>query len=211
VLILRDRVRGPFLVLNADDFYGASAIPGLGRRMRDARMTGDPSHLLAGYQLRHTPSSPTGGVNRGICRVDGSLVLERLEEVRDIRVHGHAYRGIGEDGSERLIGGERLCSMNLWCFQPTIFEALAEGFRRFHARLSDPAEDEFLLSTALGRFVETGRARVRVVPVSGRAYGMTFAEDRQSVVSGVAEAVATGDYPTDLGEWFEARHGQVPG
>jgi hypothetical protein len=70
---------------------------------------------------------------------------------------------------------------------------------------------EFLLSTAIGELIGTGRARVRVVPAEERAFGMTFPEDVESVESGVAMSVAVGDYPTDLGAWFQNRRGHVPG
>ncbi len=213
VLAVRELVREPFLVLNADDFYGPGVLERLARRLLDARTTGDPSHFLVGYELRATPMSPAGGVNRGICRTDASLVLRWLEEVRGIRPAGTPGRfvGTGEDGTERTLPEETLSSMNLWAFQPSVFEPLAAAFQRFHARLADPDEDEFLLSSAVGTLVETGRARVRVVPAETRAAGLTFEEDRPAVVSAVALAVAEGAYPFDLPAWFEGRQGQVPG
>ena len=210
VLTLGRVIREPCLVLNADDFYGPRIISRLMRRIRDARNTGDPSHFLAGYQLAETPRS-MNGVNRGVCLVDASLVLEHLEEVRDIRPEGLEYRGIGESGATLQLKPEVFCSMNLWAFQPSIFQALQASFQKFHARLRDPVTSEFLLSTAIGQMVGTGRARVRVVPAEERAYGMTFPDDVEGVESGVALSVAVGDYPTDLGEWFDDRRSHVPG
>ena len=174
-------------------------------------MTGDPSHFLAGYELQETAIPEGRGVNRGMCAVDASLILERLEEVRDITIRDGEYVGTGADGLERTLRPERLCSMNLWAFQPTIFEHLAEGFKRFHARLPEPLQSEFLLSDAVGGLVETGRARVRVVPTGDRALGLTHPDDLPAVESGVSLSVAVGDYPTDLGEWFEERKGGIPG
>lgn len=211
VLSLRDAVREPFLVLNADDFYGPAAIPRLRRRLRDARTTGDPSHFLAGYELQDTPLSESGGVNRAICQVDSALFLERIEEVFRIRRQNGRYVGESADGSSMVLRPEIFCSMNLWGFQATIFERLWPAFERFHARLDDPDRDEFRLSTAIGGLVSTGRVRVRVVPTDERAFGMTFAEDVAAVSSGVAQSVASGHYPTDLGEWFDRRRGRTPG
>ena len=205
VLALRDRVREPFLIANADDFYGAGAIRRLARRVRDALTTADPSHFLAGYEIGETGLSADRGVNRALCRVDASLVLERIEEVRDVRlVHGRVA-GRDENGHEIAVEPERFCSMNLWAFQPSIFERLSGAFRRFHARLRDPLEDEFLLSEAVGTLVETGRCRVRVVPADARAFGLTHPDDVDAARSGVNLAVAAGDYPTDLGAWFQQR------
>lgn len=211
VLSLREHVREPFLVLNADDFYGPEAIPRLQRRLRDARTTGDPSHFLAGYELRDTPVSESGGVNRAICQVDSALFLERIEELFRIRTQDGGYVGDSADGTSLVLRPETFCSMNLWGFQRTIFERLWPAFERFHARLGDPERDEFRLSTAIGDLVSTGRVRVRVVPTGERAFGMTFAGDVAAVSSGVAQSVASGHYPTDLGAWFERRRGRTPG
>ncbi len=205
VLALRDRVREPFIVANADDFYGREGVKRLAARMRDALMTGDPSHFLAGYELQNTGIPEGRGVNRGICAVDAALVLERLEEIRDIRRDDAEYLGVDAAGDPYPIQAERLCSMNLWAFQPTIFEPLEARFQRFHARLAEPLESEFLLSEAVGALVETGRARVRVVPTEEHGVGLTHPEDLAAVQSGVSLAVAIGDYPTDLGTWFERR------
>jgi len=211
VLALRDHIKGPFMVANADDFYGPGTITRLVRRIRDGMMTGDPSHFLAGYELQDTAIPEKRGVNRGMCAVDASLILERLEEVLDITVRDGEYVGIGPDGLERALRPERLCSMNLWAFQSSVFERLSEGFKRFHARLRDPMQSEFRLSDAVGALVETGRVRVRVVPTGDNAFGLTHPDDLPAVESAVNLAVAVGDYPTDLGAWFEERKGGIPG
>lgn len=211
VLALRDRVGEPFIACNADDFYGPTSIGRLARRIRDALTTGDPSHFLVGYPLRRTSLSDAGGVNRAICRCDAALFLEEIEEVREIRRNGDSITGRGEDGSPRLLTGEELSSMNLWGFQPSIFEPLWHAFERFHAACDDPVTDEFLLSTAVGRLIGAGRVRVRVVPTEDRGVALTFAEDRERVASAVAESVAAGEYPTDLAAWFRRRRGSIPG
>lgn len=210
VLALGRAVREPFVVANADDFYGATAIPKLVRRIKDARTTGDPSHFLAGYELRDTPASASGGVNRAVCAVDAALCLQEIVEMFDIRADSDGWRGRTEEGDERRMAPEVLSSMNLWAFQPSILEALKGAFARFHAGLEDPLEEEFRISTAVNELVGTGRVRVRVVPIEERAYGMTFPEDRAAVVSGVAQAVASGHYPTELRAWFERRRGSTP-
>ena len=211
VLSLRSVVAEPFLVANADDFYGPNAIKRLVRRIRDGLLTGDPSHFLAGYELHETGVPADRGVNRGMLKVDASLIMERLEEIYDIRETVGEYVGRDGDGKERSLQPERLCSMNLWAFQPTILGRLESAFQRFHARLRDASEGEFLLSEAVGGLVETGQARVRVVPADDPATGLTHAEDLSRVRSAISLSVAVGAYPTDLGEWFEGRAGRGPG
>lgn len=205
VYTLRSTVREPFIVANADDFYGAGSIRSLVRCIRDGLTTGDPSHYLAGYELGDTGLAEEAGVSRAICSHDASLVLEGLVEVREVRSTPAGPVGARPDGSEIALRPERLCSMNLWAFRPSIFEHVGGAWQRFHARLRDPMEDEFLLSDTVGGLVETGRIRVRVVPMGARAFGLTHPGDVGSVESGINQSVASGDYPTDLGRWFEAR------
>jgi choline kinase len=211
VLTLRRLVREPFIVCNADDFYGPRSIGRLARRVRDALTTGDPSHFVIGYRLKDTLLPTSGGANRGICRCDKSGFAESIEEVREIRHEGSAIAGLQEDGSPCLLTGDELASMNLWAFQPSIFEPLWHRFERFHAETDDPIADEFLLSSAVGGLVESRRVRVRVIPTEDSGLALTFPEDREEVASGVNEAVAAGDYPIDLAAWFRARRGTVPG
>ena len=66
VFALRKKIEGPFLVVNADDFYGPRAIESFGQRVREALAPGDDSHFLAAYELHRTGVSRTSGVNRGI-------------------------------------------------------------------------------------------------------------------------------------------------
>ncbi len=211
VLALRHVVREPFIVANADDFYGPSPVGRLARRIRDARSTGDPSHFLVGYELRNTSLSEAGGVNRAICRCDASMVLEAIEEVRGIVSSGAGITGTGADGGERSLSGEQLASMNLWGFQPAIFEPLWHMFERFHSDVRDPLKDEFLLSDAIGSLVAGRRVRVRVLATDERGVALTYREDLDVVGSAVAESVAAGFYPTDLARWFGKRRGTVPG
>ena len=211
VLALRRLVQEPFIVCNADDFYGPRSIGRLARRVRDALTTGDPSHFVIGYRLRETLLPSSRGANRGICLSDSAGFAESIEEVREIRHEGSAIAGLGEDGSPRPLTGDELASMNLWAFQPSIFQPLWHRFERFHMETDDPIAAEFLLSSAVGRLVESRRIRVRVIPTEDRGLALTFPEDRDAVASGVNEAVAAGDYPVDLAAWFRARRGTVPG
>ncbi len=211
VLAVRHVVREPFIVANADDFYGPSPVGRLAKRIRDARSTGDPSHFLVGYELRNTSLSDAGGVNRAICRCDSSMVLEAIEEVRGIVRSEDGITGTTANGGERPLAGEELASMNLWGFQPAIFEPLWHLFERFHAALQNPLDDEFLLSDAIGSLVAARRIRVRVLPTDERGFAMTYLEDLDLVDSAVAESVAAGFYPTDLARWFGKRRGTVPG
>jgi hypothetical protein len=128
VLAAAPFVRGPFAVLNADDFYGAEAFVALAEFLR--RHAGDrpPSHAIVGYRLRDTLSS-AGPVNRAMCRIDAEGWLQSIEEVTGLAA--------GSDA-----GG--VVSMNLWGFTPAVFDTLRAGLVEFFAS-GDTREGECLL------------------------------------------------------------------
>ena len=214
VLALRKKVEEPFLVVNADDFYGPRAIESFGQRVREALAPGDDSHFLAAYELHRTGVSRTSGVNRGIVAAGADATLAGIDEVYDVRQAESGLVGRDGEGEVRKLAPETPCSMNLWAFQPSIFGHLEAAFAAFHAGLADPPADpltsEFLLSETVGDLVAQGAARVRLLPMTQSTAGLTYPGDLPPVASTLSEAVAAGDYPADLGEWFAGRASRRP-
>ena len=225
VLALRDRIEEPFLVVNADDFYGPRAIEFFGRQVSELLSDGDDSHFLAAYELHRTGVSRTSGVNRGVLAARASssdsgpgdagilpapAFLERLDEVYDIRHAGADLVGQDGLGNEQRLPLERLCSMNLWAFQPSIFGLLEAAFADFHSHLVDPLISEFLLSEVVGGFVQQGSTRVRLLPMTQHTAGLTYPGDLPPVATTLNEAVEAGDYPANLGDWFADRASRRP-
>ena len=205
VLALRNVVQEPFLLANADDFYGPQGIRSLAYRIRTAASADDPSHFLVGYEVQSTSISSKRGVNRGLCKIDEALTLEQLEEIFDVREIDGVFLGYKRNGEEIMIPSNGLCSMNLWAFQSSIFECLAEEFVRFQEYSDNLVKSEFLLSQTVSQLISTVRANVQIVPTSDRAIGLTHPADLASVKSALRLAVANGDYPDDLGTWFSER------
>ncbi len=243
VFALRKKIEEPFLVVNADDFYGQRAIESFGRRVADGLAGGDESHFLGAYELHRTGVSRASGVNRGIvaagasapgnpggasratCEpstrpssgawrhagiLPASAFLERLEEVYEMRRTDSGLVGRDSAGEVRKLAPETPCSMNLWAFQPFIFEHLQAAFADFHTSLDDPLTSEFLLSETVGDLVGQGAARVRLLPMTQSTAGLTYPGDLPPVASTLSEAVAAGDYPDDLSEWFGHRSSRRP-
>ncbi len=189
-------IRGPFAVMNADDFYGADAY----RSLFD-HLTGSAEHALVGYTLRET-MSPHGGVSRAIAELDGAGYVSRLTEVADIARHGSGYSGRTTAGAAVTLDGSELVSMNLWGFTPAVLPALERQFARFlETRGADPRA-EFLLSEAVGEQLAAGEARVRVLPTGARWFGMTYSADDASVRNEVRHLVQAGRYPDNLKAGF---------
>ncbi len=202
VLALRDKIDEPFLVVNADDFYGPRAIESFGRRVPELLNGGEESHFLAAYELHRTGVSRTSGVNRGILTAGSDSTLEGIDEVYDVRETDTGLVGRDGEGKARPLAPDCPCSMNLWAFQPSIFRLLEAAFASFQTNLDDPLTSEFLLSEVVGGLVQQGSTRVRLLPMTQHTAGLTYPGDLPPVATTLNEAVAAGDYPSDLGDWF---------
>ncbi len=196
VLAAAPHLEGPFAVLNADDFYGATAYRLLANHL--ARQDEDPVQAKAGYRLRQT-LSPHGGVSRAVCEVDGEGFLTGIREVLDIRMtpHGIVGRPAGADEEIPLTGDERI-SAGFWGFTPEAVDLLRDGFPEFlDAKGSDP-EAEYRIPDALADPIASGRLRVRVLDAPGPWAGITYAEDVGRARAKIRGLIDTGQYPRHL-------------
>ena len=214
VFALRKKIEEPFLVVNADDFYGPRAIESFGQRVGDLLDGVDDSHFLAAYELRRTGVSRTSGVNRGILSVGPNSTLERIDEVYDVRETDSGLVGRDGAGAIRRLLPETPCSMNLWAFRPSIFGLLEARFEAFHAGLgrtpTDPLTSEFLLSEIVGNLAKEGAARVRLLGLTQSTAGLTYPGDLPPVATTLQRCAEAGDYPADLGDWFADRASRRP-
>ncbi|HWA40314.1 MAG TPA: sugar phosphate nucleotidyltransferase [Gemmatimonadales bacterium] len=195
VLAAEGAVDGPFVVANADDFYGAPAFAATAEFLRHPQGDGAATFALVGYRLKDTLSEH-GAVNRGACVVDHEGWLGRVEEIYEIAPSaGGKLMGRGTKGHVEL-SPDALVSMNLWAFYPSIFPILRAGFVRF---LQDAdARSEFLLPAAVQEALTRGVARVRVLDAGSPWFGMTYPADRPRVEQAVAALVRSGVYPERL-------------
>jgi hypothetical protein len=197
VLSAEAEVNGPFVAINADDFYGASAYAVLADHLRVERDAGIPEFAAAGYTLRDTLSEH-GGVSRGVCEVDADGYLTRVTEVKKIEDLNGTLAGVTVAGQRYELDGSETISMNIWAATRAAFPLLREKFSSF---LEDHLSDldlEFLLSTAVNDLISEGRARVKVIPASGPWLGVTFQDDRPYVSQKLRKLVEARDYPADI-------------
>jgi hypothetical protein len=193
VLAARAAIETPFLVINADDFYGAGAYAVAMGACHDAERTGD--YAIVGYRLDRTLSDH-GPVARGVTRVEGRRLVW-LDEVRSIERTPDGIMGAFPDGVRMLTGAE-IASMNCWVFTPSLFAELDEEFAAFLREHGHDPKAESALPEAVNRLVQAGRARVNVIDAPGPWFGMTHPEDRPKVRAGLQALVDDGVYPNPL-------------
>ena len=220
LLTTRELLPEPFVLLNADDFYGPSAfsqgISLLGRELR--KDPGDPPGFgLVAYTLEDTLTRH-GGVTRGICSVDRSGWLEAVEEAFEVKRAGASITGSTLTGEAMLLSGQEPTSTNFWILTPEVFPLLQTGFREFLATVASPPaegggggdapEPEFLLPMEVNRPLAGGEARVWVLRTHDPFFGITHPQDWEWVVGGIREMIHEGHYPDPL---WSATTGAGPG
>jgi dTDP-glucose pyrophosphorylase len=194
VLAAAPYLRGPFAVLNADDFYGARSYRILGEWF--GRRRSEREHALVSFELRDT-LSPAGPVNRGLCRVDGDGGLREIREVLQIVGEGDDACHPANGGIAR-VPGETPVSLNFWGFTPDAIPAFASSFERFLDDHGASTSAELFIPDVVQPLIDSGAARVRVLPGGGPWAGLTHREDRDRLVALLAELTARGEYPRDL-------------
>lgn len=167
-------VRQPFVVVNADDYYGPVA---LGQAISEAKAIrpGDTDGALVSFLLRNT-LSPHGGVSRGVCEIDRVGQLRSIRELHDIRRSPDGTIVAGAIDERSILSGEEQVSMNLWVLPEAVFPLLNEQFQNYLIG-SERNQREFELPTAIGRMIDNVALRIRVVGTDARWCGLTYQAD----------------------------------
>lgn len=198
VLTSAPHLNGPFIVANADDFYGREALASLYDFLGKPTDDGLAHWAMVGYRLGDT-LPPAGAVSRALCVQDVDGYLVGLEEVLAIQRDGQEARWEDAEFNLHIQPLESLVSMNLWGFSRELLGHLEREFRAFLDENPDP-NDEFYLPKAVFGALSTGNARVTVLPGGNRWCGMTSPEDRATTAEVLRELVDEGVYPEKLWE-----------
>ncbi len=195
VLMGKDVIREPFLVINADDFYGRDSFAVIGRELSAA--TGRGNYCMVGFRVGNTLSE-SGTVSRGVCTTDAEGYLTGVVERTDIARRDGKISFTGDDGQMETTAETTPVSMNMWGFTPDYFEYSDDYFRHFLEKNIDNPKSEFYIPSMVNELLVTSRARVKVLDTTSQWFGVTYAEDRPSVIGKIARLVAAGEYPERL-------------
>lgn len=197
ILCCKDVVDEPFLVINADDYYGKEAY-----REAYAYLTGrkdDNAYeaCMVGFVLKNTLSD-NGGVTRGVCKVDEHRMLSEIVETSNIVKTAEGAAVKTKDGAVP-IDVESEVSMNMWGLSPAFFDVLEKGFDVFLEKL-DPEnlKGEYLLPTIIGDLLKEGKMKVEARKSHDEWFGVTYKEDKPDVVAAIQKLIKDGVYPEKL-------------
>lgn len=203
VLCCKEAVNGPFAVINADDYYGKSAFKQiysyLEGTMKEKGRKPYP-FTMAGYLLKNTITE-NGYVSRGVCKVDERGFLEDVTERTHIEKQGGDIVYL-EDGGFHPLCGDSVVSMNLWGFTHEILDELEKGFMKFLTSLdkTDPLKGEYYIPWVVSRLLKEKKAEVEVLTSFDKWYGVTYHEDKATVVDAIRGFRESGLYPEKLWE-----------
>ena len=189
VLAAKNILSTPFIVINADDYYGKEGF----RVVHEYLVNGGKS-CMAGFVLKNTLSD-NGGVTRGICKMDEQNNLTEVVETKNIvkTVNGAEADGVAVDVNS-------LVSMNMWGLTPDFRTTLEDGFQEFFEKEvpGNPLKAEFLIPIFIGEQLEQGKMSVKVLKTNDTWYGMTYHEDVAAVKESFKKMLENGVYKADL-------------
>lgn len=199
VLAVRGKVQEPFMVINADDYYGKEGFRVVYDYMKEHMQGKEASKLcMAGFVLKNTLSE-NGGVTRGVCKADEAGNLLDVTETFEIRWEGDVLRAVDGNKQPLTLDPQDIVSMNIWGMNPGFLDMIQEGFPGFLKGLSPgDIKSEYLLPTVIDRCIKKGQASVKVLKSHDRWFGVTYKEDKPVVVKSVRELVDQGVYPNKI-------------
>lgn len=195
LLCAREFVHEPFVVINADDYYGVDAYRAIYEEL--GRLPQQGKATMVGYLLRNTVSAH-GTVSRGVCQVENGH-LAGIHEALKIQLFPDGSIADVADGQRRELAADTPVSMNFWGFMPSIFDQMETYLEDFLRAL--PPEElkaECLLPNMVGDLLKKGQLSVSVLHSADRWFGMTYHEDRQAVAQELARLHENGTYPATL-------------
>ena len=194
VLCAKDKVKEPFAVINADDFYGSDAFVKAYQFL--TTQVSENLYSIIGYELLKTLSE-NGTVNRGVCQVDNKQNLESIAE--RLNISEQDGKIICDDDQEpKELPRDSKVSMNFWCFDPSIFTYSQELFNEFLDKNISNPKAEFFIPIVADQYIHEGAGEIRVIPTSAQWFGVTYKEDAPEVQEQLNKLVEAGEYPNSL-------------
>ncbi len=192
-------INEPFAVINCDDFYGSDSYRSMAQFLSSLPEGSKNRYAMVGFRVGNTLSE-SGTVSRGICGTDENRMLTSVVERTKIQRMDGEVKYIDDNGEWTATPENTPVSMNFWGFTPDYFGYSADLFVQF---LSDPQnmenlKSEFFIPFVVDKLIAEGTATVEVLDTTSKWFGVTYPEDRPSVVEKIKELVAAGVYPNKL-------------
>ena len=198
VLAAKSKLTTPFIVINADDYYGKEGFRAVHEYLVQEQPQDNKLHIcMAGFRLGNTLSD-NGSVTRGVCHIENGA-LTGVTETHNIFKTAEGAETRSDDGTVEKLDVKSLVSMNMWGLTPAFMDTLEKGFVEFLEDLKpEDIKKEYLLPVMVDELIQKGEATVDVLESKDTWFGVTYQEDKASVTEAFADLVKKGVYPADL-------------
>ena len=198
ILACKNVVKEPFVIINADDYYGKEAFIKLHDFLISENENKEKMNLaMAGFSLKNTLSE-NGAVTRGVCVADENGYLEKVIETTGIQIVDGKIQCDNAEVS-KWITPDTMVSMKMWAGYPDFLKYIDEGFTRFLDTLGEnPEKKEYLLPNIVAELLEKNLASVKVLNTSDRWIGITYKEDIEPAQEKFHLMIEDGTYPKEL-------------
>jgi NDP-sugar pyrophosphorylase family protein len=185
----RNVIKGPFVVINADDFYGQAAY----KKAADFIKSNKNAYALLGYTLKDTLSEH-GSVSRGVCEVEGDNLISVEERLKLVQKGDKVF----DEDTQLEFTGDEQASMNFWICRPSVFNKIESEFRIFLHDKERIASGELYIPLMIQEMLQANDIEVKCIPSGGDWFGVTYASDKQKAMDSLQEKTNEGQYIAPL-------------
>ena len=199
VLMAKNAIHEPFAVINADDYYGSKSYQIMNDFLVGTSEGHSGQYCMVGFELQKTVSEH-GSVARGVCKVDDQGFLEGMVERIKIYLQDGGIVYENEDGSTHGLDPMDTVSMNLFGFTPDFFNHIEETFKVFIKDNINNPKAELYIPLVVDNLLNAETARMSVLQTPESWFGVTYQEDKPTVLAAIRKLVDDGIYPEALWE-----------
>jgi nucleotidyltransferase family protein len=200
VLAAKDLVDEPFLIINADDYYGKNVFKDFHKFLTDTnnQKKGKLQIAMAGYKLKNTLSD-NGSVTRGVSVGNEDNKLVKIIETHEIALEKNGKISSKENLDSDLLNLETVVSMNMWATFPKFIDLCQEYFEKYLEKNKNNLEEaEYVLPEMIGEFLQEDIAQITILPTNDKWIGITYKEDLEPAQEEFKKMLINKDYPENI-------------
>ena len=196
ILCAKNEVHNPFIVINADDYYGYESYRSMVYFLKNSCT--DSNYALCTYRLKNTLSK-NGSVSRGVCHQNENGILEEVvEHTKIFKSDSDQIISEKESGGQEELDENTPVSMNFWGFDSNLFIVLEREFQKFLSQKGQEAKAEFFIPDVISMMMKTDGLKVSVLDTEEKWYGLTYSKDRVELLGFFSDCFKEGRYPKSL-------------
>jgi NDP-sugar pyrophosphorylase family protein len=197
VIVAASKIKEPFAVINADDFYGFEAFKAVTEFLEHGLSGNSNEYCMVGYKLKNTLSEH-GLVSRGVCETDSDNYLIKITERTQIGKKNDSIFFKDQSGEDILLHEDNIISMNFWGFTPSFFPFAEKMFEEFMIKNIQNPKAEFYIPLVIDQIVNNKLGTVKVLDCNAKWFGVTYQEDKPMVISNLKEYARKRIYPSPI-------------